>query len=66
MALFKRGPFLVSLHQEMATDSSIPAWRILGQESLVRYSPLGHKELDMTEQHTHTEHVLEKVKIQDK
>ena len=26
-----------------------------GQRSLAGYSPWGHKELDMTEQHTHTD-----------
>ena len=38
----------------MATHSSILAWRIHGQRSLVGYSPCGRKELDMTEQLTHT------------
>ena len=36
----------------MATDSSILAWRIHGQRSLVNYSPRGCKELDTTEQPT--------------
>ena len=40
------------LGQGMATHSSILAWRIHGQGSLVGYSPLGHKESDMTEQLT--------------
>ena len=31
------------------THSSILAWRIHGQRSLVGYGPWGHKELDMTE-----------------
>ena len=33
----------------MATHSSILAWRIHGQRSLVGYSPWGRKESDMTE-----------------
>ena len=39
-----------ALEKEMATHSSILAWEIHGQRSLVGYSPWGHKELDMTEQ----------------
>ena len=35
--------------KEMATHTSILAWRIHGQRSLVGYSPSGHKELDVTE-----------------
>ena len=38
------------LEKGMATHSSILAWRIHGQRSLVGYSPQGHKESDMTEQ----------------
>ena len=34
------------LEKEMATHSSILAWRIRGQRSLVGYSPWGHKESD--------------------
>ena len=37
------------LEKRIATHSSILAWRIDGQSSLVGYSPWGHKELDMTE-----------------
>ena len=37
------------LEKEMATHSSILAWRFHIQKSLVGYSPWGHKELDMTE-----------------
>ena len=38
------------LEEGMATHSSILAWRIPhGQRSLTGYSPLGHKESDMTE-----------------
>ena len=38
-----------SLENVMATHSSILAWRIHGQRSLVGYSPWGRKESDMTE-----------------
>ena len=38
------------LEKGMATHSSIFAWRIQGQRSLVGYSPCGHKESDTTEQ----------------
>ena len=44
------------LEEEMATHSSILAWRIHGQRSLEGYSLWGLKESDMTEQlHTHTQ-----------
>ena len=46
-----------SLEEEMATHSSVLAWRI-PQRSLAGYSPRGCKESDTTE-HTH------KKKIQD-
>ena len=54
------------LEKEMATHSSILAWKIPwkeepgghGQRSLVGYSLLGCKELDMTEQLTHTHTVF--------
>ena len=36
--------------KETATHSSILAWRIHGQRSLVGYSPWGSKESDTTEQ----------------
>ena len=39
-----------SLEEEMAAHSSILAWRIHGQRSLVDYSPWACKESDMTEQ----------------
>ena len=42
-----------SLEKEMATHSSILAWRISQMGSLAGYSPWGHKELDMTDQLTH-------------
>ena len=35
--------------EEMATHSSILAWKIPWTEDLASYSPSGHKELDMTE-----------------
>ena len=37
------------LEKEMATHSSILAWRIPWMEELVGYSPRGHRESDMTE-----------------
>ena len=37
------------LEEEMATHSSILAWEIPGQRSLVGYSPRGSKESDTTE-----------------
>ena len=37
------------LEKGMAAHSSILAWRIHGQKSLVGYSPWGHKELNTTE-----------------
>ena len=39
------------LKKEMATHSSIVAWRIPWTESLVGFSPWHLKELDMTEHH---------------
>ena len=41
------------LEKEMATHSSIFAWKILWMEELVGYSPWGHKESDTTERLTH-------------
>ena len=44
------------LEKGMPTHSSIPTWRLPwteepgGQRNLAEYSPLGHKEFDMTEQ----------------
>ena len=59
-----------SLEKEMATHSSILAWRIQGQRSLAGYSPWGRKESDRTEltgtitygklQHVETEATLSK------
>ena len=37
------------LEEEMATHSSILAWKVHGQRSKVGYSPSGDKESDMTE-----------------
>jgi len=37
------------LEQEMASSSSIFAWKILGQRSLAGYSLWGHRESDMTD-----------------
>ena len=44
------------LEKEMATHSSILAWKIpWTEEHLASYSPWGHKESDMTKhEHTHT------------
>ena len=41
------------LEKEMATHSSILAWKIHGQRSLTGTSPCDHTESDTTE-HTHT------------
>ena len=41
-----------SLEKEIATHSSILAWKIPGQRSLAGCSPWGGKESDMTEQLT--------------
>ena len=38
-----------SLEEEMATPSSILAWRIPRTEEPVGYSPWAHKQVDMTE-----------------
>ena len=40
------------LEKEMATHSSVLAWRIHRERSQVGYSPEGHKESDMTERLT--------------
>ena len=37
------------LEKEMTTQSTVLAWRIYEQRSLVGYSPWGHKELNITE-----------------
>ena len=42
----------VPLEKEMTTHSSILVWRIPWTDSLVGYSPRGHKESDRTEQRT--------------
>ena len=43
------------LEEGMTTHSSILAWRIHGQRSLVGYSPWGCKETDMTEATWHVD-----------
>ena len=48
--------------KEMATRSSIPAWRIPWTEEPSSYSPWGHKVSDMTEQLTHT-HTFYQIRI---
>ena len=40
--------------KEMSTHFITLAWRIPGTRSLAGYSPWCHKELDITESHTHT------------
>ena len=56
-----------SLEKGMATHSSILAWRIPWTEEPGRlHRPWGHKELDMTEQLTHTTAIWTGVKIQMK
>ena len=42
------------LEKEMATHSSILAWRIPQQSSVVGYSPWGHKRVRHDWAHTHT------------
>ena len=50
------------LEKEMATHSSIIAWKISWMGSLARYSPWGYKEMDVTE-HAHTQlHTIQSVK----
>ena len=44
----------VTLEKEMATHSSVLAWKIPWTEEPMACSPWGHKELEMTEQ-THTD-----------
>ena len=41
------------LEKEMATHSSILAWKSYGQRSLTGYTPWGHEESDTTE-YSHT------------
>jgi len=42
------------LEKEMATHSSISAWKIPRGEEPVGYSPWGHKELDTAKHMAHT------------
>ena len=46
------------VEKEMATHSSVLAWEIHGQRSLVGYSPWGHKESDTTEINLANTHML--------
>ena len=41
------------MEKEIATYSSILAYEFHGQRNLAGYSPWGHRESDMTEQHAH-------------
>ena len=50
------------LEKEMATHSSILAWRIPGQRSLVGCNPYDHKESDTIEA---TEHTCMHLKVKD-
>ena len=55
------------LEKEMATYSSILAWKILCTRSLVDDSPWGRKESDTTERlHSLTHLVVEAIKVQRK
>ena len=47
-----------SLEEEMATYSSILAWKTLWTEEPGGYSPWGHKQLDTTEQATEPTHII--------
>ena len=54
------------LEEEMATQSSILAWKLHGQRSLVDYSPKGGREADRTEQlntGTHNKYTVEDFSI---
>ena len=44
------------LEKEMATHSSILAWKIPWMEEFGRLQSMGHKESDMTEQHHMLKH----------
>ena len=45
------------LEEEMATNSSILAWKVQWTEETGNLQPMGHKELDMTE-HAHTHNLF--------
>ena len=47
-----------SLEEEVATHSSILAWKLSWTGHLPGYSPWGHKELDMTKRTAHTPYVF--------
>ena len=46
-----------SLEEEMATHSSILVWRNPWTQSLVGYSPWGHKEADTLSMNTHSSQI---------
>ena len=46
------------LEEGMATYSSILAWRIPWTEEPGSYSPVGQKEMDMTEATEHSPHIV--------
>ena len=54
------------LEKEMATHSSILAWRIPRTEEPGGYSPQGHKESNMTEQGTFSLHGLLDMEYENK
>ena len=54
------------LGEEMTTHSSILAWKIHGQRSLVGYSPKGCKELDMAKQLSHVHSIIHKIDNQQR
>ena len=49
------------LEGEMATHSSVLAWKSHAQRSLAGYSPWGCKEVDTPEATGHAEHVIQKM-----
>ena len=49
------------LEEDMATHSSVLAWKSHVQRSLAGYSPWGCKEMDMPEATEHAEHIIQKM-----
>ena len=49
------------LEEDMATQSSVLAWKSHVQGSLAVYSPWGCKEMDMPEATEHAEHIIQKM-----